>query len=76
MPARHLSRRWWSDQHVAGVPFASLSTEQLSALRSLLTDQWFRDYPEHLLADRTDELAAATTRRRRRRAHQHALVKG
>jgi transposase len=56
-------------------PFRSLSAEQVSALRSLLPDQWLREHPEHLLADRADELANAIARRRRRRAQRRLAVK-
>lgn len=56
-------------------PLASLSPDQLSALEHLLPDRWLQDHPEHLLADRAEELAAATTRRRRRRATRRATAK-
>jgi transposase len=56
-------------------PFASLAPDQVSALRSLLPDQWLREHPEHLLADRAEELAADTARRRRRRAQRRIAVK-
>jgi transposase len=56
-------------------PFASLAADQVSALRSLLPDQWLREHPEHLLADRAEELAADTARRRRRRAQRRVAVK-
>jgi len=56
-------------------PFESLAGDQVSALRSLLPDQWLREHPEHLLADRAEELAADTARRRRRRANRRVAVK-
>lgn len=56
-------------------PFASLAGDQLSALRSLLPDQWLQEHPEHLLADRAEELAADTARRRRRRTNRRIAVK-
>ena len=56
-------------------PFESLAGDQVSALRSLLPDQWLREHPEHLLANRAEELAADTARRRRRRAKRRAAVK-
>ena len=59
----------------ASSSFASLSEEQIAAIRLLLPDRWVHDHPEHLLADRADELAAATARRRRRRVHRRAAVK-
>lgn len=59
----------------ATTPFASLADDQVAALRSLLPDQWLRDHPEHLLADRAEELAADTARRRRRRAKRRIVVK-
>jgi hypothetical protein len=57
----------------AASPFASLAGDQVSALRSLLPDQWLREHPEHLLADRAEELAADTARRR---ANRRIAVKG
>jgi transposase len=55
--------------------FSSLADDQVAALRSLLPDVWLREHPEHLLAERAEELAAATARRRRRRAKRRIAVK-
>lgn len=57
-------------------PFESLREEQVSALRSLLPDQWLRDHPEHLLAERAEELKSATARRRQRRARRRLVANG
>jgi len=60
----------------ASSPFESLGEDQVVALRSLLPDQWLRDHPEHLLAERAEELESATARRRQRRARRRLVAKG
>jgi transposase len=51
----------------AETAFDSLSTEQVSALTSLLPDRWLATHPEHRSEDRQRELELEKQRRRQRR---------